>query len=94
MQPSGVRNLRLPLREDDRGAAALRSDMPHRARRWVAGNSEGKGYGNGIRHVGLPPEISCSISQSKPIVTKEIAKERFHGIAYRHAALLAFLGTG
>jgi len=26
--PAGVRNLRTPLREDDRGAAALRSDMP------------------------------------------------------------------
>jgi len=28
------------LREDDRGAAGLRSDMPHRARRWAAGNSD------------------------------------------------------
>lgn len=47
MQPSGVRNLRLVVAEDDRGAAVLRSDMPHRARIWVAGNSDVKGFGNG-----------------------------------------------
>ncbi|MDP9762517.1 hypothetical protein QE432_001944 [Agrobacterium sp. SORGH_AS 745] len=94
MQPSGVRNLRLPLREDDRGAAGLRSDMPHRARRRVAENSDRKGYGNGIRNVALPPEVSRPISHSKLVVTMGISKERFHGIAFPHAEFLDVLGTG
>ncbi|TGR94428.1 hypothetical protein EN834_34265 [bacterium M00.F.Ca.ET.191.01.1.1] len=52
--PAGEESCVWPLRENDRGAAAFRSDMPHRAAEGLAcceGRKERAGPRIGIRHL-------------------------------------------
>ncbi|SEI19516.1 hypothetical protein SAMN05216228_10468 [Rhizobium tibeticum] len=51
--PAGDESFGAPLREYERGVAALRPDMPHRAREWSP-VVKGKGYGNGGPHPEIP----------------------------------------
>lgn len=60
----GKKVLGEPLREDDRGEAVLRSDMPHRARR-RGGQQMGRTPQWSIRHRVPPPSASTTRQKSR-----------------------------
>ncbi|AGS24579.1 hypothetical protein REMIM1_PC00226 (plasmid) [Rhizobium etli bv. mimosae str. Mim1] len=69
---SGEESFARPLREDDRGEAGLRSDMPHRAREGRGLAQRRKGYGNGSQSTTARPNattiapLSCPHTRPKP----------------------------
>lgn len=57
-KPEGDESLVAPLREDERGAAVLRSDLPHRARMWSRGELA-REYDIGDQHGEISDRWPC-----------------------------------
>lgn len=68
-EPAGDESFAEPLRDQERGEAVLRSDLPHRARLWSPSQTE-KGYDDGEPHSAIPSKWLRRVAASARATVK------------------------